>query len=223
MKVLVVSDLAIDAEFVADALDPNPATAPARDAPDVPGRAGPARAVRGAGQGLAQGSSPASSCSTSPQLDRGRLGPAQRLRPRGRRRSSSASAIVACPRTTAARSPRSSSRPRRARSRIRRPRPSSARSTTSTIRSSTATARSSTPCSRRCRSITTGRSRRPEGSRTLLTYADDAPALVERIVQGGQDRPRPALDDAPGAPRPTASRPRPGTSSRQVLAVPGDP
>ena len=143
-----------------------------------------------------------------------RLGPAQRLRPRGGRPRRRPGRSMSPRRTTPARPSRSSCRRRSARSQPRRRTSASAGSTTPPTRSSAAIPRSSTRAGAGAGLSLLGGHTRIEGARTLLTFADNAPALLERTIHGPQDRPRPALDHPPGAPDRSRSRPRPGTSFR---------
>ena len=216
-KVVVVADLAIDAEFVRDALDPDPR----RSRPARPGRSMSSRSGRRSSPHAVRSCSrtaPPSSCSTSRSSMPTRLGPAQRLRPRrGRARRRPGRSLPPRPLWQPDRraAPAGNARARR---QARRRSSASARSTTPPTRSSAAIPRSSTRCWRRCPSITTGRSRRIEGARTLLTFRRQRPRAARADDPRAPDRPRPALDDPPGAADRSPSRPRPGTSFPMVWA-----
>ncbi len=62
----------------------------------------------------------------------------------------------------------------------------------------------------------------PEGSRTLLTYADGAPALIERVFKGAKTG-RVLLWTTPLARRSERKSPAAWNEFPQVLAVPGNP
>ena len=215
-KVLVVSDLAADAEFVADALDPDPPTLP-------PGTPRPFHVERVLTSKFAREAPRTSEAlrlhlpeqRQRRELERRGMGQAERLRPRRRgagRRARPAhrrpSTIGADRRADPAGGPR---RPRR-RSRSRR---RSARWPTSPTRSSASTARSSARSSRRCRSSKYW-SVKPHdaGSRVLLSTRT-TPALLERVFKGSRTG-RVLLWTTPLSRRADPSRPTPGTSSHPL-------
>ena len=211
LKVVVVSDLAIDAEFVARRARPRPGHAPARARPgrSTSSRSGRRRSPRRLGS--CSRTTRASCCSTSHELDRdawGRLsgyvrdggglvvGLGNRCLP-----EHYASPIVAqlLPATLEKAKPAGGAH-------------ASARSPTSRTRSSAAIPRSSTRCWRRCRSITYWTVKPHQGCAHAPDLRRQCPRAGRADLQRAQDRPRPALDDARWRRRADASRPRPGMS-----------
>ena len=199
MKVVIVADLAIDAEFVRDALDPDPT--PGTPAA-VPCRVGPDAGLRRTRSGTAQGLRGPLAAQCDGARSR-RLGPHRAPTSATVGDSSSAWAIDVFPTTMPARPSRSSCRQRRARRQAPRRSSASAGSTTPPTRSSAAIPRSSTRCWRRCPSTTTGRSQPHQGDAHALGLPRQRPRAARADDPRAPDRPCPALDHPPGTRVPT--------------------
>ena len=220
-KVLLISDQAIDADFVAAALDPDPP--PGRPRRSRSSRVQPAEFV---GQATATRSKDHAAVFllNVEAARRRRLGPAQRLRPRGRRPGGRPGRPLPAPRTTTGRPPASSCRPS-SRSR------STAKAETH-LRQDRRRHPSAVPAvcqgaraaARRCPGLPLlGRQAAARGARALLSFSDEAPALLERTFKGAKTG-RVLLWTTPLARRVQPDRPRRVErvpARRGILGVPG--
>ena len=184
MKVLVVSDR--DERRPLRGRRPRPASLPpGTPRPCQVERSGPRSSTRRPGR--RSRTTPPSSCFNVKELERVGLGPPERLRPRGRRPGRRPGRVTPTPRTTTSRVA-SQLIPGFARSKKESPRKPTFRQDRrpDPSRSSDATRGSSTRCSRRSRSTTTGRSRRPRGRADPALLLRRCPGAHRAVVPRGQ-------------------------------------